>query len=273
MRVGRGNLLVSVTAFKVRLALVIGPGIAAAAGVFCFLPPQPQPESYHCFADSRTIFDIPNFWNVASNIPYVVVGAWGLCLLFRHWRSEAGSFLWHAERWPYVCLFTGVLLTGFGSAYYHWEPSTARLVWDRLPMAIAFMSLFAAVIAERIQPQVGVGLLLPLLALGIGSVWYWHVSEQRGQGDLRLYGLVQFYPLAAIPLLLLLFPARYTRTGDLWASLGWYVIAKVCEELDGTIYRALGEIVSGHTLKHLAAAAGAWMIVRMVKKRQPLTRD
>ena len=35
-------------------------------------------------------------------------------------------------------LFLGILLTGFGSAYYHLEPNDQTLFWDRLPMAISF---------------------------------------------------------------------------------------------------------------------------------------
>ena len=34
------------------------------------------------------------------------------------------------------------MLTAIGSAYYHWRPTTERLVWDRLPMSMAFGAAF-----------------------------------------------------------------------------------------------------------------------------------
>jgi hypothetical protein len=135
-------------------------------------------------------------------------------------------------------------------------------------MSLAFMSLFAAVLADRIDVKLGAGLLLPLVALGIGSVLYWHVTEQQGRGDLRLYYFVQFYPMLALPLLMLLLPPRYTRTSDLFIALGWYVLAKVCEHPGDAAIYALGHAVSGHTLKHLAAAAGAYWVLRMLQKRR-----
>lgn len=136
-------------------------------------------------------------------------------------------------------------------------------------MTIAFMSLFASIIAERISLSAGRLLLLPLLALGIVSVMTWHLGEVRGAGDLRLYGFVQYFPFLAIPLLVLLFPPRYTRTADLFGALGWYGLAKVLDLLDAQIF-ALGNLVSGHTLKHLASALGTYWILRMLKTRHPL---
>jgi hypothetical protein len=98
---------------------------------------------------------------------------------------------------------------------------------------------------------------------------YWHRGEITGAGDLRFYGLVQFFPLLAIPLMLLLFPPRYTRTGDLFGVVGWYVLAKIFEVFDVQIL-ALGELVSGHTLKHLASAMAAYWILRMLRARHPV---
>jgi hypothetical protein len=83
-------------------------------------------------------------------------------------------------------------------------------------------------------------------------------GEQRDAGDWRLYGFVQFYALVTIPLLLYLFPARYMRSGDMMVALAWYLQAKLPEVavMDHGIYH-LGHMVSGHTLKHLAAGVGA----------------
>src|SRR5262245_42133150 len=195
-----------------------------------------------------------------------MVGALGVAFLLR--RDLDGPFLHRWERVPYLIFFLGVGLTAFGSAYYHLEPNNARLVWDRLPMSVAFMALSAAVLGERIHPRLCQVGLVPMLTAGVASVLYWHLTEQQGRGDLRFYYVVQFLPLLALPLLLLLFPPRYTRTGDLLGALGWYVLAKVCEHpLDGPLFDLSG--VSGHTLKHLTAALGAYWILRMLMHRRP----
>jgi hypothetical protein len=162
----------------------------------------------------------------------------------------------------------GLLLTAFGSAYYHLAPDNARLVWDRLPMTIVFMPLVASLIQQRVDVRLGLWLLPVLIAVGIGSVLQWRWSEQQGSGDLRFYAAVQLYALLAL-LAALLPPPRYTRGSDLLAVAGLYVLAKLCEAADKQIF-SLGHIVSGHTLKHLAAGAAGLLILRMLQMRQPI---
>jgi len=181
--------------------------------------------------------------------------------------TPANPFLDPRERWPYIVVCLGVLLTGLGSAYYHLAPDNARLVWDRLPMTLVFMGLLAATIAERIGAAAGLAALPPLVAAGVLSVLYWRASEAAGAGDLRPYGLVQFFPALGIPLLLWLFPARYTRGGDLLAVLAIYGASKVFEALDGPIFRA-GRVLSGHTLKHLTAAFACWWLIHGLLARR-----
>jgi hypothetical protein len=201
-----------------------------------------------------------------------VVGLLGLRLLLRRDAvGPRGPVRESAERWPLLVFFTGVLLTAFGSAYYHLAPDNDRLVWDRLPMTVAFMGFFASMIGERISVQAGTWLLWPLVWLGFASVFNWHMGEQRHAGDLRLYGFVQFYPLVTIPLMMYLFPARYTRSRDVIVALGWYLLAKVLEAgpVDHGMF-GMGGMVSGHTLKHLAAALGACWLFYMIRRRLPL---
>lgn len=233
-------------------------------GTVLFLSPIPQDVSYHSFADERQFFGVPNFLNVVSNLPFLVVGLLGIRLVLDH-EKDPQIFFDNMERWPYLVLFIGVAVTAFGSSYYHWAPDNDRLVWDRLPMAITFMAFFAGMIAERVRVEAGVWLLGPLVLLGIGSVVNWHRTD-----DLRLYAVVQFYPLVVIPIMLCLCPPRYQGAKHVWGALGWYVIAKILElhAVDQGIF-ALGQVVSGHTLKHLAAAAGALWVYSYVARRQP----
>jgi hypothetical protein len=257
--------------FQARALGFLGLGIVGLGIVFC-LPPIPQPQGYHAFADDRTMLGVPNFLNVASNLPFLVVGVLGLMLLLRQDTiGPEGPIRERPERWPLLVLFTGVLLTAFGSAYYHLAPDNNRLVWDRLPMTVAFMGFFASMIGERISVQAGAWLLWPLVWLGFASVLNWHLGERQNAGDLRLYGFVQFYPMLTIPLLMYLFPPRYTCWGYVIVALGWYLFAKVLEAgpVDHGLYE-MGQVVSGHTLKHLAAALGACWLLLMIKNRRPL---
>ena len=216
---------------------------------------------------------IPNFGDVASNLPFAVIGLVGIVFLLRSGSDTASAhFLDSRERWPYLVAFVGLLLTGFGSSYYHLDPNNARLVWDRLPMTVVFMSIVAAVIAERVQLKAGL-LLLPLfLIAGIASVLQWYESELHGVGDLRFYAAVQAYS-ALVLLVVLLFPARYNRGSDLAVIVGFYVLAKVLELLDKPIFFHTAHLVSGHTLKHLAAAAAGYWLLRMLQLRQPVSNS
>jgi hypothetical protein len=247
------------------IAAIGGLAVLAAAAAW-LAAPIPQDPGYHRLADARAWLGIPNALNVLSNTGFLLVGGLGLAVL----RAGGGghAFREPGERWPYVIFFGGLVLTGIGSAYYHWEPGNERLAWDRLPLAITLMGLLAATITERIGVRTGLWLLGPLVALGAGSVLYWHWTEQQGQGDLRLYALVQFYPLVAIPLMLWWLPPRYTGGMALLGAAATYAAAKIPELLDGWFLSAT-HVVSGHTLKHLMAALAGYWVVRMVQNRRP----
>jgi hypothetical protein len=253
---------------KGTIKVVVLALVGAAAAVWMLARPAfPQDPAYHAFVDQRPLLGIPHCLNVISNAPFLVVGVLGLAWRRRWQQPFSGPSLFLT---PYGLFFLGIALTAFGSTYYHLDPTNDRLLWDRLPMAVAFMALFAAILGERISVPAGARLLGPLVVVGLASVVYWHWSEQHGQGDLRFYHLVQFYPMLAIPLVLLLYPPRYTRTADWFLALGLYVLAKIVEHHDGEIY-ALG--VSGHTLKHLLAALGAYAILHMLVTRRSLMKS
>jgi len=164
---------------------------AATLAVATFISPIPQDPGYHNFADLRPRFDIPNFGDVVSNIGFLIVGLLGLSMILGPKCKEL--FDRSSDAIPYIIAFIGVTFVAFGSSYYHWAPGNETLLWDRLPMTISFMSLFAAVIADRINRRAGLYILLPvLLAAGVLSVFYWNFTELAGQGDLRPYAIVQF---------------------------------------------------------------------------------
>jgi hypothetical protein len=259
-------------------ALRLRMGIVAVFGLLALVflivvPPLAQDQAYHNFADQRELLGVPHALNVLSNAPFVVFGLMGLFYILRPsvWHSPT-VFPQAWQRWAYLLLFAFVVLTGFGSAYYHYRPNTDTLFWDRLPMAVTFMTFFTLILADRLSPRTAPWLWLPLVAVGVLATTYWHLTELKGVGDMRLYVLVQFLPLLMMPVLLLAFPARQLRTADVFAILGWYALAKLLEQLDKFVYTA-GGVVSGHTLKHVVASLGAlWillMLTRLARTEQP----
>ncbi len=240
---------------------------ALVATIVLRMSPIPQDPGYHRFADTRSWLGIPNFQNVASNLPFLFVGAAGLLRLRRATEPGGGRKL--AEKGGWFFLFLSFALTAFGSGYYHWTPSNATLLWDRLPMTLGFMGLLAVILGERVGERAYRLLLWPLVGLGVASVLFWYGGEVQGRGDLRLYVLVQLGPLLLIPLVMALYRPRYSNGLYVFLALGWYGVAKILEFYDRPIFAAL-DIVGGHALKHLAAAMAGWTLVRMFSVRSPI---
>lgn len=245
----------------------IGFTVLSVAAAF-LLPAMPQPTAYHDFADKRVMLGVANFLDVASNAGFLLAGVAGLVIVARP-RTQ---FTVGAERLPYGIFFAGLLLTAAGSAYYHLVPDNERLFWDRLPMTIAFMSLIAAQIVDRINIRAGLALLVPMLLVGAASVLYWRATERAGTGNLVPYGVLQTYSVVILVMMTWLYPSRYTRGGDIYWVFAAYVAAKVLEFFDVEIL-AIGNLVSGHTLKHLVAAAAGLVVCRMLILRVPVAPD
>ncbi len=219
--------------------------------------PIPQDPAYHLFADTRSFAGIVNFGDVLSNLPFLLVGLYGLSRSRRLAEPRCRS--------AYITLCGGVLLVSLGSAYYHLSPSTPTLLWDRLPMTVAFMALFSLLLEERVTESRRT--LLPLLAAGLASAAYWYWTESRGAGDLRPYILVQFLPIVLIPLILALYPRKYLTNNLLVAALTLYVAAKLFETYDRQVLASIGAL-SGHTIKHLLAGAATLCIIRAVPAKE-----
>jgi len=256
---------------EARVAAVCLAAIAVALAAW-LVPPIAQPEGYHAFADQRSMLGIPNFLDVVSSLAFLIAGGSGLLWVARGTRADGSpAFLDSSERWGWGVAFAAVALTCVGSGYYHWAPDSPRLVWDRLPMAVGFMSMVAAITSERVNPKAGLRLLVPLVALGAASVWYWRWSAAAGAENLNPYGAVQFGSTLVIVLLVTLFQAPYTRSADLLGAAILYALAKVAEHFDGAIFSASGGLLSGHTLKHLLAAAAVFWLLRMLIRRRPIS--
>lgn len=216
-------------------------------------PPIVQDLRYHDFADRGAGFGLPNFFNVISNLPFLLAGFAGL--KFCRTRKGEMNVAW-------AIFFAGVGLVSFGSGWYHLRPDNASLVWDRLPMTIGFMAMTSALLGEWLSERLGRWMLLPALLVGFWSVAHWQRFD-----DLRFYAWVQFAPLLVLPAMMAMFPSRYSHRGLLWLAMGFYALAKVLETSDGAIFWLTGGIIGGHPLKHLASAAACWTILEMLKRR------
>lgn len=219
--------------------------------------PIVQRSEFHVYADMRTLLGIRSFGDVVSNLLFLLVGVAGLVWCQRHLVSGA--------RRSWRVFFGGVALVFFGSAYYHINPNDDTLVWDRLPMTLAFMGLLIALLSEHLGDAIERRLLLPALVLGLASVVWWRYS-----GDLRIYIWVQGAPLLAIPFVLAMFPGRYTHRLYLLWGLCFYALAKGVEAYDRQIFEWTGMLVSGHSLKHLLAAMSPMCLLLMLRQRGPL---
>jgi len=262
---GPGSIDMSDT---LKLTGLVGFGILAIVMV-AFMQPIPQDPAYHDFIDLRMLYGVPNFWNVASNLLFVIAGLLGLLLLAARRPVPGGLPELRSAYWVF---FIGILLAGFGSGYYHLDPSNASLVWDRLPMTLAFMAFFAMIVGEYLSPGAGRALLWPLLLVGVLSIVYWHMTEQAGHGDLRPYALVQFLPMVLIPLILLMFRGRLDGVIFIWAMIAAYIVSKITEYYDAQIYTLLDGALSGHSIKHMVAATGTLFICAALLRRRPVDR-
>jgi hypothetical protein len=237
------------------IARWIPAGLVLLVAVAMFLHgPIPQFAHYHDFADSRAWLGIPNAGDVLSNVAFAVVGLWGFWAL-RDKRHRYRLFLW------------AVVLTAFGSAFYHLAPDNDRLLWDRLPIALACAGILAAVHAETHAGPQSPFVPLGLAIAGVASVLWWSVTDRIGAGDLRPYLLMQGAPLLLIPIWQALYGSPRADRIAFGIAILLYLAAKVAEMNDGAILESL-RFMSGHTLKHLlAAAAGAVIVASVVRRR------
>jgi hypothetical protein len=244
--------------FQRRVVLLTAIVVAPLLYLLLLHDPIPQAKGYHFFADVRTCLGIQNFGNVASNLAFLLMGIIGWAWCYRH--LEAGA------RLSWMVFFIGVALVFVGSGYYHYKPDDDSLVWDRLPMTLAFMGLFAALMSEHLGAQFERPVLIPALILGVASVFWWRHTD-----DLRIYIWVQLAPLLAIPFLMTMFHGRYSHRVYLLYGLGFYALAKVAELYDHATFDLTANFISGHSLKHLLAAMAPLFLYWMLRRRREVS--
>jgi hypothetical protein len=224
--------------------------LIALTGFGLFLPAIHQLESYHHFADQRTWGVIPNFSDVFSNLIFIAVGAAGL------YRLASLPPALQKTRLPLSIFFIGLLLIGPGSAYYHWAPDSQTILVDRLPMVLAFAGVVATFLTQRVSARIGLTGLAAGLILGAAGL-----ITSSMTGNLALYVMLQFGGLTGLVVGLLVL-----RNDDdifpWWSLIGWYALAKALELGDHAVWEFTQHVVSGHTLKHIAAGMSGVVLLR-----------
>ncbi|MBI1889385.1 MAG: alkaline phytoceramidase [Burkholderiales bacterium] len=230
--------------FLLRLPLLVTLGAAIA---MLLHGPIAQLPHYHDFADQHAWLGVPNAADVLSNLGFFVVGVWGLARL----RSAAPTLPGLSG---YRLFLIALVLTAAGSGFYHLAPDNDRLLWDRLPIALACAGLLAGV---RTQTHGGAKYDVQLFAsAAVVSVFWWYITERNGAGDLRPYLLLQALPLVLIPLWLWIYRSPRIDWIYFGGAIVLYIAAKAAELHDHGILQTTG-IISGHTLKHLLATGAA----------------
>ena len=238
------------------------------AGVFALLlllalaaPALPTPAlATGAFADTRHWHGLANAMDVLSNAPFALAGAWGLWLL-RGLGNTAPSHTLGCAR----LFFAGLLVTAAGSAFFHLAPDTLRLAADRAGMAVAFAGLIGLAVCERVSQRAGWAAAWATLAGGLLAA-----AVHARTDNVLPWALVQFGGMGLVLWLAALRPVPGSVGLGLWAVIGCYALAKVFELADHAVFDLMGQLVAGHTLKHVVAAGAAGPVLRMAGR---LRRD
>lgn len=225
--------------------------------------PIAQLDNYHNFADHREWLGIPNAADVLSNVGFAVVGLYGLALVL---RTRADGPLGKV-RGGYGLFFFALILTAFGSGWYHLVPDNARLIWDRLPISLACAGILAAVWRKTLDDGPWVNAMWCLAGV-LSVVWWWYTDTRGSQaGDLRPYLFVQFMPLLLVPILQWRHASPKLERLAFGGAIGLYALAKISELTDHQILDSLG-FISGHTLKHLFSVLAGLVLLMYYAKLQ-----
>ena len=229
--------------------------VLALLAVALVAPAVAQSAQHHQFADRRAWAWLPFAADVLSNLPFLLWGGLGLTLLARQARGAVRCA--HAASHGLMGLFfAGLVATAFLSAFYHWRPDNAGLVFDRLGMVVAFAGLMGLAAAGRVSARAGELLALAVLLLGPLSIWVWSAS-----GNVLPWAVLQFGGMALVLCLAGLKPLL----GAPAIHWGWviviYALAKCFELADDAVFGATAHLISGHSLKHVVASFAAWPVV------------
>ncbi|MES2949261.1 MAG: hypothetical protein V4858_12045 [Pseudomonadota bacterium] len=250
---------------KIRLTrsetgLVIALTLAIA--VACLGPAVGQYADYHAFADQRTLWGLPFAMDVLSNLPFALVGVWGLVRLRSTDapRPRAVFVTDETQRDLARLFFAGLILTALCSTWYHLQPDDGGLTIDRMGMLAAFAGLLGLAAVDRISERAGPWTAVAVLTLGPTAVGVWTMT-----GNLLPWTVLQGGGMLLVVALALRKPQFGAWDIPLVEVIAWYALAKLLELGDHHILALTQGLVSGHTLKHVAAAMAAWPVIAVMQ--------
>ena len=224
--------------------------------VAIFAPAVAQPANAHDFADRRVLLGLPFAMDVLSNLPFAFVG------LLIAWRlSHAKLAIGLVQRVFSAVFLVGLLVTAVASSGYHLQPDDTGLLWDRVAMAVAFAGVMALAVAGRLGDRAGLCVGLGLLVLAPAAALYWAATA-----NILPWAIAQFGGMALILWMSFLAPLPGALRVRWGAVIACYAVAKVFEVADHPIYELTGQMLSGHTLKHVAASFAAWPVVAALRE-------
>jgi hypothetical protein len=226
------------------------------------LAPITQSQEYHQFAEQRLIGYIPHFGDVLSNLSFIVIGTL-LLVESRHWNAVE---IYKGQKTLFTALAYSSIALGLGSGYYHWAPVDYTLAWDRATMVLGFAIIFYdSCIRYDIFSKKGIckGTAITTIVF-LGTVVFWMLF-----GRLEPYVFVQFFTMFVL-VVLAIKNYKEVPSRHLFNMFIWYLIAKVFETFDKEIFMMTGELMSGHTLKHIAYAMALYAFGKHMLKRNEI---
>jgi hypothetical protein len=233
-------------------------GTLILAAILVATGPHIQSQGYHLFAEQRTILNIPHFGDVLSNLAFAIVGI----LLFIEVKKWNATEMYKDQGVLFKALAYSCIILALGSGYYHWEPVDSTLIWDRVAMVLSFTIVFydSCIRYDVFNKNKVIKGALATAAAFLGTVVLWIVFDR-----LEPYYLVQAFALVLV--ILAIRNYKTTPSKHLFYLFGWYVVAKICEICDKQIFMLTGDLISGHTLKHIASAVALYVFGKYMLKR------
>lgn len=231
------------------LAVCLGLAVLALFG-----RPLAQPADLNQYADQRVLWGVPFALDVLTNLAFALAGAAGLRSLARPGGVE------RTERALARLFFVGLIATAFASGWYHLAPDDTGLAVDRLGMSVAFAGLLGLAAAARVSGRAGATLGIALLVLAPASVLTWSAT-----GNVLPWAVVQFGGMGLVLGFAVLRPLDRALPVRWSLVILAYALAKLLEINDHLVLELTGQLVSGHSLKHVAAALAAWPVLAAIR--------
>jgi 1-acyl-sn-glycerol-3-phosphate acyltransferase len=223
------------------------------SAIAVFSPSVAELDGYIHFADQREALGLPRAMDVLSNLPFLLVGLYGLSVVART-TNPIKPFA--------VAFFVGLVVTSMGSAWFHLHPlEHGRLAIDRLGMLVAFCGLIGLATALKVSLRAGYFVSIFVAVAGLVSV---HISNSTGNA--LPWAIVQFGGLALVLWFASIKNTKNQPVLNLWWVVVVYAAAKALEMADQPVFDWTRQVISGHSLKHIVASLAAWPVIAMLSR-------